>query len=48
MLHELSKEVFVNDNDGLQRFCDININISNRHAPRKRKHAQGNQLPFIA
>ena len=47
LLHELSKEVFVNNDDGLQRFCDININILNRHAPRKRKLAQGNQMPFI-
>ena len=47
LLHALSKEVFVNNNDGLQRFCDININILNRHAPRKRKLARGNQMPFI-
>ena len=39
LLHELSKKVFVNSDDGLQRFCDININILNRHAPRKRKLA---------
>ena len=31
LLHELLKEVLVNNDDGLQRFCDIN-----RHAPRKR------------
>ena len=47
LLHELSKEVFVNNDDGLQRFCDININILNRHAPRKGKLARGNQMPFI-
>ena len=47
LLHALSKEVFVNNNDGLQRFCDININILNRHAPRKRKHGRGTQMPFI-
>ena len=47
LLRELSKEVFVNNNDGLQRFCDISINILNRHAPRKRKHARGNQMPFV-
>ena len=47
LLHELSKEVFVNNDDGLQRLCDININILNRHAPRKRKHAPGNQMPFM-
>ena len=37
--HELSREVFVNNDDGLQRLCDIIINIVNRHAPRKRKFA---------
>ena len=47
LLHELSKKVFVNSDDGLQRFCDININILNRHAPRKRKLAWGNEMPFI-
>ena len=46
-LRELSKEVFTSNNGGLQRFCDINIIILNRHAPRKRKHARGNQMPFI-
>ena len=34
-------------NDGLQRFCGININILNRHAPHKRKLARDNQMPFI-
>ena len=37
LLHELSKEVFINNDDGLQKFYDIHINILNRHAPRKRK-----------
>ena len=45
--HDISKEVFVDNDDGLQRFFDININILNRHAPRKRKLARGNQMPFI-
>ena len=31
-----------------QRFCDINITILNRHAPRKGKLARGNQIPFIS
>ena len=47
LLHEISKEVFVNNNDGLERFCDININILNRHVPRKRKNARDNQMLFI-
>ena len=34
-LHELSKEVFVNDDDGLQRLCHINIYILNRCGSRK-------------
>ena len=42
LLHELSKEVFVNNDNGFRRFCDININILNRHGPRERKHARGN------
>ena len=47
LIHELSKEVFVNNDDVLQRFCDININILNRPALRNRKLARGNQMPFI-
>ena len=47
LLHELSKEVFFNNNYGLQRFCDTNINILNRHAPPKRKLTRSNHMPFI-
>ena len=47
LLHKLSKEAFVNNDDGLQRFCDISTNIVNRHAPHKKKYARGNQRPFI-
>ena len=37
------------NDDGLQKSCDININILNRHAPQVlNKHAQGNQMPFTA
>ena len=45
LLHDLSKEIFVNTDDGLQRFCDINILY--RHALCGRKHAQSYQIPFI-
>ena len=47
LLHELSKEVFLNNDDDLQRFCDLSIDILNRHAPHKRKLARSNQIPFI-
>ena len=46
LLHELSKVAFVNNDDGLQRFCDISISILNRYGPRKRKHARDNQISF--
>ena len=47
ILLELSKEVFFINDDGLPRFCGVSINILNRHAPRKRKLARGNQMSFI-
>ena len=34
----LSNEVFVNNDKGLQMFCQLNINILNKHAPRKNKN----------
>ena len=36
LLEKLSKEVFVNTNEGLQRFCE------------KIKYVRGNQMPFMA
>ena len=44
---KLSKEVFVNNDEGLQRFCDINLQVLNQHAPQKIKYVRGNQMPFI-
>ena len=38
---KLSKEVFVNNDEGLQNFCDINLQILNYHAPQKNKHVLG-------
>ena len=40
----MSKENFINNNDGFQRFCHISLN---KHAPPKKKHARGNQMPFF-
>ena len=47
MLEKLSKEVLVNNDDGFQRFCDVNITTLNEHAPSKKKYARGNQMPFL-
>ena len=43
---ELSKEIFVNNDDGLQRFCDIKLQLRNQHVPQKIKYVWGNQMPF--
>ena len=44
---KLSKEVFVNNDEGLQQFCDINLQVLNQHAPQKIKYVRGNQMPFM-
>ena len=44
---KLSNENLVNNNNGLERFCDITLETLNKHAPCKKKHVRGNQMPFI-
>ena len=41
------KENFINNDDGFQRFCHISLDALNKHAPCKKKHARGNQMPFF-
>ena len=43
----MSKENFINNDDGFQRFCRISLDGLNKHAPRKKKHARGNQIPYF-
>ena len=38
---------FINNDDGFQRFCHISLDALNKHAPRKKKHARGNEMPFF-
>ena len=47
LINNLSKENVINNGDGFQIFCHIILNALNKHAPRKKKHAQGNQMPFF-
>ena len=47
LINNLSKENFINNDDGFQRFCHISLDALNKHAPRKNKHARGNQMPFF-
>ena len=47
LLEKLSKVIFENNDEGLQRFCDINLQVLNQHAPQKIKYVRGNQMPFM-
>ena len=47
LINSLSKENFINNDDGFQRFCHISLDALNKHAPRKKKHARGNQMSFF-
>ena len=47
LINNLSKENFDNNDDGFQRFCYISLDVLKKHAPRKRKHARGNQMSFF-
>ena len=35
LLEKLSNEIFENNDEGLQRFCDINLQVLNQHALKK-------------
>ena len=47
MLEKILKEVLDNNDDGIQRFCDINTATLSKHAPSKKKYALENQMPFL-
>ena len=47
LISNLSKENFINNDDGLQGFCHISLDALNKHAPRKKKHARDNQMIFF-
>ena len=43
----MSNEKIVISDDGLKKFCELSVNVLNKHAPRKKKYARGNQVPFF-
>ena len=43
----MSNEKIVISDDGLKKFCELSVNVLNKHAPRKKKYARGNQMPFF-
>ena len=47
LMNDLSNEIFVNNDDGLQKFCKITMDTLNSFAPIKKKYARGNQMPFM-
>ena len=47
LMNNLSNEVFVNNDDGLEKFCKITMDTVNSFAPIKKKYARGNQMPFM-
>ena len=44
LLGKLSQQTFVNNDYGFEKFCNITLD---NYAPRKVKHATGNQMPFM-
>ena len=43
----MSKETFINNDDGFQRFCQISLDALNKQLLRKKKNPRGNQRPFF-
>ena len=39
--------MFVNNNYWFEKFCNVTLKILDKYAPRKTKHARGNQTPFM-
>ena len=47
LLEKLSQQPFVNKVYGFEKFCNITLKTLDKYAPRKAKHARGNQMPFM-
>ena len=47
LIDKLPNEKFVINDDGLKKFCELSVNILNKYAPRKKRCARGNQMPFF-
>ena len=46
-MNYLSNKVFVNNDDGLQKFCKTTLDTLNSSAPIKKKYPRGNQMSFM-
>ena len=47
LLGKLSQQTFVSNDYGFEKFCNITLKALDKYAPRKAKHARGNQMPFM-
>ena len=47
LLNNLSNEILVNNDDGLQKFCKATIDTLNSFAPIKKKYTRDNQMSFM-
>ena len=47
LINNLSKENFIINDIGFKRFCEISLDSLEKYAPRKKKYARGNQMPFF-
>ena len=47
LMNNLPKENFIKNEKDFQRLCHISIDASNKHAPCKKKHPRGSQMPFF-
>ena len=47
LLEKLSQQTFVNNDYGFQKFCNVTLKTLDKYAPRKAKHARGNQMPIM-
>ena len=47
LINNLLNQVFVNNDDGLEKFCKITMDTLNSFAPIRKKYACGNQMPFM-
>ena len=47
LIDKLSDEKFVINDDGLKRFYKLSVNVLNKHASCRTKHARGNQMQFF-
>ena len=47
LINNLSNEVFLNNDDGLEKFCKTTMDTLNSFAPIKNKYPCGNQMPFM-